>query len=415
MTDAKVATMSTNAEVRRLPLPTERENPFGPAPEVAQLRAAAPVTQVLCPTGIQAWLVTRYEDVREVLANPQLFSSRPGPAAHILAHMRPDDPIPEGMFARMDGSDHMRYRRAIGPELTRVRRIEQLAPAVQEVVDERIDALARTTGPVDLHTSVAAPVTTAVIAELLGVPAADRQLFQDAASALFSMDSDVEKIAAAVAPLFEYLHRLVTARRAEPGDDVISHLIGQGEGTDRPFTDAELMISASTLLVAGFDSTASVISYGLLALLAHPDQLALLRDDPSLMPTAIEELIRFLGTVVGLLRVATVDTEIAGQPIAAGEFVVASVHSANRDQTRYDDGDRLDITRKPNPHLAFGFGPHQCIGQQLARLELKIVLDTLLRRLSGLRLAVPIEQIEFREGTAVTGPVALPVTWDAIS
>jgi cytochrome P450 len=229
------------------------------------------------------------------------------------------------------------------------------------------------------------------------------------------MDSDVEKIAAAVAPLFEYLHRLVTARRAEPGDDVISHLIGQGEGTDRPFTDAELMISASTLLVAGFDSTASVISYGLLALLAHPDQLALLRDDPSLMPTAIEELIRFLGTVVGLLRVATVDTEIAGQPIAAGEFVVASVHSANRDQTRYDDADRLDITRKPNPHLAFGFGPHQCIGQQLARLELKIVLDTLLRRLSGLRLAAPIEQIEFREGTAVTGPVALPVTWDAIS
>ncbi len=415
MTVATVAIVSTNAAIRKLPLPRERENPFGPAPEVAELRANAPVTEVLCPTGIRAWLVTRYEDVREVLADPQRFSSRPGPAAHILAHMQPDDPIPDGMFARMDGSDHMRYRRAIGPELTRVRRIEQLAPAVQEVVDERIEALAEATGPVDLHASLAAPVTTAVIAELLGVPAADRPLFQDAASALFSMDTDAERMAAAVAPLFEYLYRLVTARRSEPGDDVISHLIRQGEGTERPFTDAELMISASTLLVAGFDSTASVISYGLLALLTHPDQLALLRADPTLMPTAIDELIRFLGTVVGLLRVATVDTEIAGQPIAAGEFVVASVHSANRDRTRYADADRLDVTRKPNPHLGFGFGPHQCVGQQLARLELRIVLDTLLRRVSGLRLAVPIEQIEFREGTAVTGPVSLPVCWDAIS
>ncbi|MCF1592352.1 cytochrome P450 [Streptomyces muensis] len=371
------------------------------------------MVRVTSPTGIEAWLVTRYSDVREVLGDPDRFSNRSGQVGHVLANTPPDAPVPAGWFARMDGAEHLRFRRLLGPELS-VKRMERLRPAVQLLVDERIDALAETAPPVDLYQGFAVPLTSSIIAELLGVPAADRPVFQKAAATLFDRNSDVEETEAAMAPLFSYVGSLVEQRRHKPGDDLISRLITRGTGGEQPFSDTELAVSAAGLLIAGFDTTASMISYGMLALLHHSDQLALLRADPSLIPGAVEELVRYLGVGTGLMREATRDTEIAGQRIAAGDFVIAAAQAANHDVQHLPDADRLDVTRASSQHIGFGYGPHQCVGQQLARVELKVVLETLQRRIPTLRLAVPFEQIEFKTDAAVTGPAALPVAWDSV-
>ncbi|MFJ2674139.1 cytochrome P450 [Streptomyces sp. NPDC087525] len=397
-----------------LPLPRERECPFRPAPEVAGFRTDLPVARVVGPTGIEAWLVTRYADVREVLGDPERFSNRSGQAAHVLADMPPDAPVTEGAFSRMDGAEHLRFRRILGPELSMIKRIEQLRPTVQRIVDERIDALGESAPPVDLYQQFAVPLTSTVIAELLGVPATDHPLFQKAGAALFTATSDPEQKAASFEALFGYLHTLVRRRRHEPGGDILSNLIERGDRSEQPFTDTELVATAAGLLVAGFDTTASMISYGVLALLHHPDQFAALRNDPALVPGAVEELVRFLGVGVGIMRVVTRDTEIGGQRVPAGDFVIAAIQSANHDPEQFPEADRLDVTRDAARHIGFGHGPHQCAGQQLARLELKTVLETLLRRIPSLRLAVPFEQIEFKTDTVVTGPTALPVAWDEV-
>jgi cytochrome P450 len=397
-----------------LPLPTERECPFGPPPAYARLREEAPVTRVACPTGITAWLVTRYADVREVLADPRRFVTRPGQSAHILAHMSPDQPLVEGEFPRMDGPEHLRFRRHLAPEVSMMKRIDELRPLVQGIVDDRLDALAHADPPIDLYAEFASPVTTAAIAELIGVPPADRALFQRAAAALFDPRSSSSDYAEALAPLFDYLFRLVGTRRAAPGEDVLSRMIVRSDDTDRPFTDVELAVMAAALLIAGFDTTASMITYGVLALLEHPGELARLRRDPGLAAAAAEELVRYLGVGTGILREATQDTTVGGQPVAAGDYLVLAVQSANRDPALHADGDRLDVGRQSGPHLGFGHGPHQCVGQQLARLELSTTLHTVARRIPTLRLAVPLAEVEFKVDSVVRGPAALPVTWDTV-
>ncbi|MFE7571795.1 cytochrome P450 [Streptomyces sp. NPDC057539] len=397
-----------------LPLPREQECPFRPAPEVAGFRTDLPVARVVGPTGIEAWLVTRYADVRDVLGDPERFSNRSGQAGHVLADMPPDAPVTEGAFSRMDGAEHLRFRRILGPELSMIKRIERLRPTVQRIVDERLDALGESAPPVDLYQQFAVPLTSTVIAELLGVPATDHSLFQKAGAALFTATADPDEKAAAFEALFDYLHILVRRRRDEPGGDILSNLIERGDRSDQPFTDTELVATAAGLLVAGFDTTASMISYGVLALLHHPDQLTALRNGPGLVPGAVEELVRFLGVGVGIMREVTRDTEIGGQPVLAGDFVIAAIQSANHDPEQFPGADRLDVTRDAGRHIGFGHGPHQCAGQQLARLELRTVLETLLRRIPSLRLAVPFEQIEFKTDTVVTGPAALPVTWDEV-
>jgi cytochrome P450 len=397
-----------------LPLPGARGCPFGPPPEYADLRAETPVTRVSCPTGGQAWLVSRYADVREVLGDPERFGNRRGTAAHVLSGFGGDTPIGEGEFPRMNGADHLRFRRHLAPEVSNLKRINQLRPLVQRIVDERLDLLAGLTPPVDLYAAFSKPVTTAVIAALLSVPETDHGLFQQAAEALFSGASSQDDVAAALTPLFEYLYGTVVTRRAVPGEDVLSRMIVRSDATDAPFTDLELVSMSAALLIAGYDTTASLISHGVLALLEHPSELDRLRADPALAATAAEELVRYLGVGAGLSREVLVDTEIAGQPVPAGDQVVVAVQSANRDAALYPDADRFDVSRTGGAHLGFGHGPHQCVGQQLARLELTTVLATLPRRFPTLRLAVPFDDVTFKVGTAVLGPVAVPVTWDAI-
>jgi cytochrome P450 len=398
-----------------LPLPGERGCPFGPPPQYEELRESRPVIRVTCPTGVDAWLVSRYADVRHVLGDPELFSNRPGVAAHILLGFGGRDvPVSEGEFPRMDGAEHLRFRRHMAPEVSNMKRINQLRPLVQKIVDRQLDALATSPAPVDLYAAFARPVTTAVIAELLDVPEADRPLFQRAAEALNSGGSSAGDVASALQPLFEYLYMMVVTRRGEPGEDVISRMIVRSDQTDRPFTDMELVSMSAALLLAGYDTTASLISHSVVALLEHPQELERLRSDPSLAGNAAEEMVRYLGVGGGLLREVTRDTEIAGQQVKAGDYVVVAVQSANRDSALHADADRLDVGRQSGAHLGFGHGPHQCVGQQLARLELTAVLGTLPRRIPSLRLAVPFDEIRFKVDSAVLGPVAVPVTWDEI-
>jgi cytochrome P450 len=395
-----------------LPLPREWEAPFDPPPEYARLRAESPVVRVSCPTGIDAWLVTRYADVRQVLGDGRRFSSRPGQLSHVSRVFDPGSSA-DGSFTRMDGPEHLRIRRHFAPQVSNVRRMAELQPLVQQIVDDRIDELAATTPPLDLHAGFSRRITTAVIAELIGVPAGERRLFEGAARTLFDPDADPAGLMQAITPLFEYLYGLIVTRRAAPGDDVLSRMIVHSAQSERPLSDEELVSMNAALLIAGFDTTASLLTHGFLALLSRPAQWSRLCADPALAPSAGEELVRYLGVGVGLLRQATEDTELGGRRIAAGDYVVVAVQSANRDERLYPDADALDVARRPGPHLGFGHGAHQCVGQQIARLELTTVLGAVARRVPTRRLATPPDEVPFRDGV-VRGPAALPVAWDEI-
>ncbi|MDT0442560.1 cytochrome P450 [Streptomyces johnsoniae] len=397
-----------------LPMPKPAECPFGPAPEFARLRAEAPVTRVACPTGVTAWLVTRYADVREVLGDSERFSSRSGQVAHLMAHADPGRPVGEGEFTRMDGADYQRFRRHIGPEVSAPKRLAALRPAVQKVIDERLDALAAAGPPADLYWDFAIPVTTAAIGGLVGVPYADRELFHKAAAAVFTGTTSQAELATALQPLYQYLFGLVQRRRAEPGDDALSRMIARGDASDEPFTDFELVAMSAVMLVAGFDNTATVLAHGVLALLGDPGQLARLRSAPELVPAAVEEMVRLLGGAAGITRQAAEDTTIGGRPVAKGDLVLVAIQAADHDPSMFPNPERLDLDRRTDGHLGFGYGTHQCFGQQTARIELALALETLLRRVPSLALAVPFEEIPFKTDTAVIGPERVPVTWDEI-
>ncbi|GGL04150.1 cytochrome P450 [Mangrovihabitans endophyticus] len=397
-----------------LPMPREDEFPFDPPPEYAALRTGDPVVKVSCPTGIEAWLVSTYEGVRDVLGDGRRFTSRPGQVAHILTSFDPESPV-NGEFSRLDGPEHVRIRRNFAPQLSHARRLAELRPLVEDIVGQAVDRLDGTAQPLMLHKPFSRWITTAVIAELIGVPPDQRFLLHDAAKALFDPATTAEELDTALQPLWAYLYGLVTTRRAAPGDDVMSRMIRHSADSDRPLTDLELVRMNGALLVAGFDTTASMLTHGLLALLCHPREWARLCADPGLAPSAAEELVRYLGVGVGLMRQATEDTRVCGRDIAAGDYVVAAVQSANRDPALHRDGDVLDVTRKPGAHVGFGHGAHACVGQQIARMELTSALRALATRVPTLRLACPADEVEFKKDSVVRGPVDMPVAWKEVA
>ncbi|TVL89509.1 cytochrome P450 [Streptomyces sp. SAJ15] len=405
---------SVGQDLLDLPMPRPSECPFGPSPEYARLRAEAPVTRVKCPTGVTAWLVSRYADVREALGDSERFSSRPGQVVHFMAHADPDRPVAPGEFTRMDGPEYQRFRRHIGPELGTPKRLDQLRPKVQRIVDERLDAMAAAGTTADFYHDFAVPVTTAAIGTVVGVPYADRALFHDAAAVVFSGLTDALQLAEAIKPLHGYLYELVRERRKNPRDDGVSRMIARSAAADESFSDMELVSMSAVMLVAGFDTTATALSHGMLALLAHPEELARMSADPELIPGGVEEIVRFFGGAAGIFREATRDTVLGGQPIAKGDYVILAIQAADRDPGIFPDPDRLDIARKTTGHLGFGYGAHQCFGQQTARVELTVALETILRRVPSLRLAVPLAEVPFKTGTPVAGPAAVPVAWEAI-
>ncbi|GAB3881755.1 cytochrome P450 [Kibdelosporangium lantanae] len=354
--------------------------------------------------------MTRYADQRALLADARMSADITHPG-YPLGVPIDRERQPSMSFILMDDPEHARLRRMVtGPFA--VRRVREMRPAVQRIVDDLIDDLLAGPTPVDLVRSFALPVPSRVICELLGVPYEDHEFFERNSSQLINRSTNAEERTAAHRRLFEYLDDLVGAKIRHPGDDLLSQLtsrIEQGE-----LTRADAAQTGVLLLIAGHETTANMIALGTLALLEHPDQLELLRttDDPELVGSAVEELLRYLNiTHNGRRRVALADIEVAGQVIRAGEGVIIPNDIGNRDPDVFDHPDTLDISRHDRRHVAFGFGVHQCVGQPLARMQLQVVYSTLYRRIPTLRLATDLDRVPFKHDGAVYGVYELPVTW----
>lgn len=392
--------------MKPVPYPLPRECPFDPAPEFTRLRDERPITRVrLDFDGSEVWLVSRHEDVRAVLKDPRFSADFSTPGFPARMTVQPPGP---GTFIRMDPPDHSRLRRALIGEF-RSRRVEELRPHVQRIVDELIDRMVAGPEPVDLLEAIALPLPILVICELLGVPYADRPFFERCTAVIGDQNASPARRQVVRTELWEYMDRLITVKEAEPTGDLLSRLATGREKHD--ISRAEVAGIATLLIIAGYETIANQIGIGTLALLRHPGQVPTMLD-PATAGRAVDEILRHQTIIAyGLRRAAVADVEVAGEVIRAGEGVIAVLASGNRDERVYDDPDVLNLERVADDHLAFGFGIHQCLGQILARMELQVLWQTLFRRLPALRLAVAVDDVPFRDDMFVYGVKSLPVKW----
>lgn len=397
-----------SAETTRALFPWLRQCPHLPPAEYAELRATEPITKIRLATGMSAWVVTRHDHMRSLLTDRRASSNRADPGFPYFF------PVPQEFrdnagFLGMDPPDHTVHRTMIASAFT-TRRVRSMRPQVQRKVDECVDAMLAGDPPVDLMKALALPVPTFVIGNLLGMPEADHGIFRAATEGMLDGTSTAEQRRAGLDRLNAYFLRLIEDKEREPGDDLLSELVPKYRAAGLYDRLPDL---ARLLLNGGHESSANMIAVGTLVLLERPGQLAELRRDPSLAPNAAEELLRYL-TVADLAtpRVAIDDIEIGGVLIRKGEGIIMLGGAANRDPEVFDQPDELDL-RRPNAdrHLAFGHGVHLCIGANLTRLELDVVYGTLFRRIPTLRLAVPSEELSFRDGGLAYGVRELPVTW----
>ncbi|WP_103759716.1 cytochrome P450 [Streptomyces sp. SM10] len=389
------------------PMPRTTGCPFDPPPALKAEQEQGPLRKVRLWDGTTPWLVTRYTDQRTLLADPRISADVTRPGYPSPAPLRGSG----FSFILMDDPEHARQRRMVTAPFT-IRRVEALRPAVQKIVDGLIDEMLSGPARTDLVQAFALPVPSLVICALLGVPYADHDFFQENSRALISRSAAPEERAAAHGRLTGYLDELMGDKIARPADDLLSGLGTRVEAGE--LTRLEAAEMGVLLLLAGHETTANMIALGTLALLEHPDQLALLRDtdDPKTVAGAVEELLRYLNiTHGGRRRVAREDIEIAGEVIRAGEGIIVPNDIGNRDPEVFSDPDRLDLRRDARRHVAFGFGVHQCLGQPLARMELQVVYSTLYRRIPTLRLDTGLEQLSFKHDGAVYGVHELPVAW----
>jgi cytochrome P450 len=385
--------------------PAERRPgcPFDPPAALIEAREQGPITPFTHPGGKPGWLITGYDLVRSVLADSR-FSSRKD-LLNVVDFEIP--PAPPGEFLLMDEPEHGRYRKPLVGKFT-VRRMRLLTERIEQITTECLDTMEQAGPSADLVTAFAKPIPTIVICELLGVPYEDRGSFQEQIDKFLGGEVSDEELIAAYTATQEYLAELVAAKRAHPTDDVLSELASSD------LTDEELKGISLILLVAGLDTTANMLALGTFALLQNPAQLAALRGEPELADRAVEELLRYLSVAKSFMRTALEDVEVGGRTIEAGTTVVLSYHTANHDPERFAGPHELDLRRQDGGHLAFGHGIHQCLGQQLARVEMRVAFPALLRRFPTLRLAVPAEDVVLRPETAdLYGVKSLPVAWDA--
>ncbi len=399
----------------RLPLPTgffQRQNPFDPAALLRDHAARGPVTRIE-HGGKTTWLVTGHAEARAVLGDTRFSSDfrRLVARMDLTDEQRAEftsDEATAGSFISMDPPRHTRYRKLLTGQFT-VRRMRQLEPRVERIVDDHIDAMLAGGTSADLVPAFALPVPSLVICELLGVPYAFREEFQETTANLLRLDVAFHEVMRQRERLQEFMRELIAAKRAEPGDDLVSGLVATSD-----LTDNELVNIANLLLVAGHETTANMLALGTFALLEHPDELAALRRDPGLADRAVEELLRHLSIIhAGPTRTATEDMVIGDVAIPAGSAVMVCVPTANRDPGHWPEPDVLDLSRERGPHLAFGHGVHQCLGQQLARIEMTIGFTKLLARLPGLRLDTDASAVPLRTDMGIYGVHSLPVAWDA--
>lgn len=415
MTNADTSAATTagaSGVIPKWPMARAAGCPFDPPEDLLALQAQAPIARVRLWDGSTPWVLTRYADQRALLNDPRVSAdiTRPGYPQQSASFRERKTQAPT--FVNMDDPEHARLRRMVTAPFA-IKRVEALRPAIQRIVDTLIDQMLAGPNPIDLVQAFALPVPSLVISELLGVPYADHDFFQDNSKVLVSRHQSTEAMLGAQGRLIDYLDRLVAEKLARPADDLLSSLateqVATGELTQR---DAAAM--GMLLLLAGHETTANMIALGTVALLEHPDQLAILRDtdDPKLIAGAVEELLRYLHiTHSGRRRVALEDIKIGGQVIRAGDGMIFANDVANRDEEVFADPDRLDVHRDARRHVAFGFGAHQCLGQPLARVELQVVYGTLYPRIPNLRLAVNVDQVPFKHDAFIYGVHELLVTW----
>ncbi|MEU5259495.1 cytochrome P450 [Amycolatopsis sp. NPDC021455] len=401
----------TPSHTEELPrFPFEADTALEPPAEWAEFREKCPVARVALASGDEAALITRYDDVKTVLSDPRF--TRPTPADNAA---RVADTESGGVFNSematvlpQHGEAHLTWRRTIGKWFT-AKRMNALRPGMAAMAEQLIDEMVAKGAPGDLKAGLAFPLPVWVICDMLGVPDADRDRFAHWSDVMLSMTRYTQaEFDAAQAEFGRYMGAHIAAKRAEPGDDILSALIA--EGVD--WSDATLVATGIGLLIAGHETTANMIAKMTAMLLADRSRWERLLADPSLVRTAVEEALRVDANAgVGMQRYITEDFEVGGTVLPAGTTAMCSMAAANRDESAFENAAAMDLTRSPNPHLAFGSGAHACLGQPLARTELQVVLEVLLRKLPALELAVPADELRRVEGLAVGGLRELPVRW----
>ena len=396
--------MTTTSQPLSWP-PSHRDphNPINPAPELARIRSEQPVFGVRrpLPTGgsLTMWLITKYADARELLSSRDTSNSL-GRSESAAAQ--------PGFLVSLDPPDHTRIRRMLTGQFS-MRRLTAMRPYIEQITTKLLDQIEAAGPPVDLMQAFALPLPSLVICELLGVPFEDQADFQRRSDTMLDVSVTSKQQAQNTLEMNAYMQSLVNRHRQNPGDDILGMLIR--DHADE-LTDEELVGIGNILLVAGHETTANTIGLGTLLLLQHPDQFALIRDDPEMITSAVEEILRYLTIVdTGTPRIILKDMIIGDQLIQAGDVAMVSLPSANRDVDFMADPDLFDVTRQPQAHLTFGHGIHQCLGQQLARLEMSVALPALLQRFPTLSLAASVTELTFRGDGPVNGVRELPVTW----
>ena len=401
-----------SAQIPEYPMERDPRCPFAPPPQMLRMNEVKPLSRVRIWDGSTPWLVTGHAVARELFADSRVSvddrkEGFPHWNEHMLAtvHKRP-----RSVFTS-DAEEHTRFRRMLSKPFT-FKRVEGLRPAIQQVTDECIDEILAGPQPADIVTKLALPVPTRVISEMLGVPYEDHEFFQHHANVGLARYATAEDGQKGAMSLAGYLIDLIKKKMENPAEDAVSDLAERVNAGEISIKEAAQL--GTGLLIAGHETTANMIGIGVLALLENPGQAAALRDtdDPKFIANAVEELMRYLSIIQnGQRRIAVEDIEIAGETIRAGEGIILDLAPANWDARVYPEPDKLNLSRDASGQLGFGYGRHQCVGQQLARAELQIVFHTLLRRIPTLRLAVPIEEVPFKHDRLAYGVYELPVAW----
>lgn len=398
--------MTATCPIHQRDVPFDEAFYANPYPVYARLREDAPIHRVCLPEGPPVWLVTRYDDVAELLKDRRLVRNRRHAGADYQNEILPEF-VRAGNLHMEDGEIHTRLRRFMNFAFT-PKRIETLRPAVVAETGRLLDEVERRGGG-DLMQLLAAPLPIAITIALLGIPADMGGTFREWSDAL--LGGVLDEARAAGKALVAFVYQLIERKRAEPADDLMSHWVHSVDEQGRPLTEQEVVGMTFFLIIGGYDTTVGSIGSSLLALLTQPEQAARLREHPDLIPRAVEEMLRWDGSAHNALRrFAIEEMEIAGAQIAQGDTVILSISSANRDPRHFVDPDELDFDRDPKEHWAFGRGAHQCPGKELARIEMRIVVDMLLRRFPDIALRGSAEEILWRPNYIIRSPRSIMVT-----
>ena len=392
--------------------PFERQ-PLSPPSVFDEIRSEGPFKKVRLWDGSTTWIVLRQNEFRSILADNRFSTNPQRPGYPNVSEARQSLMKNEKQtFIRLDPPDHTVLRRMLSKEFTQSK-IDSYGPMIEQTVENLIDRLLAKGAPADFYHDFALPMPSIVISHILGAPYEDHEFFERRAADKLAFQADKDAPLQAAAELRDYMDRLIAEKEKRPGDDLLTRLIVE---QIRPghLDREEAVRMAEQLLIAGHETTANMIALGTLSLLLDRQQFDYLREDPTLAARATEEMLRFHSIVqFGLSRVATEDVEVSGHLIRAGEGVLSLINAANWDEEAHPDPKTFDIRKKRTMHVAFGFGIHQCLGQPLARLEMKAVFDKITQRIPTLDLAIPASELEFKRKALVYGVETLPVTWQS--